>query len=145
MHTETFQKASITLEAAQRMLAAAAEKAEALGKGFVIALVDESGVLKAFVRLDGAPLLSVQVAQDKAYTAAGSGIATGDWFELIHDDPPLALGAPCGIDRLIVFGGGFPIFTADRQLVGGIGVSGGHYEEDVEVAQAALSVLSQGV
>src|ERR1700691_1495055 len=77
MHTETFQKASITLEAAQRMLAAAADKAEALGKGFVIALVDESGVLKAFARLDGAPLLSVQVAQDKAYTAAGSGIATG--------------------------------------------------------------------
>jgi hypothetical protein len=50
-----------------------------------IAVVDDSGVLKAFSRMDGAPLLAV--AQDKAYTAAGFGLSTDGWFEFIKDDP----------------------------------------------------------
>jgi uncharacterized protein GlcG (DUF336 family) len=97
-------------------------------------------VLKAFSRMDGAALLSVQVAQDKAYTAAGFGIPTDQWHEFIKNDPPLAAGATAGIDRLVVFGGGYPIKVAD-QVVGGIGVSGGHYSQDMEVAQAGLAAL----
>ncbi len=111
-----------------------------MGHGFVIAIVDESGVLKAFSRMDGAPLLSVQVAQDKAYTAAGFGMSTDAWHDFIKDDPPLAAGAPTGIDRLVVFGRGYPI-TVDGRVVGGVGVSGGHYSQDMEVARAALTAL----
>jgi uncharacterized protein GlcG (DUF336 family) len=83
----------------------------------------------------------VQVAQDKAYTAVGFGIPTDGWHDFIKDDPPLALGAPSGIDRLVVFGGGYPISIGGK-LVGGIGVSGGHYSQDMDVAQAGLSAIS---
>ena len=137
---DTFAKASISSEAARRLIAAAEAKADELGKPFVTAVVDDEGGLKAFSRMDGAPLLSVQVAQDKAYTAVGFALPTHGWHDFIKDDPPLADGAPSGIDRLVVFGGGYPIVVED-QLVGGIGVSGGHYSEDMKVAEAALAAL----
>jgi uncharacterized protein GlcG (DUF336 family) len=98
---DTFQKASITTELAHRMIQAAETKANEMGIPFVIAVADESGVLKAFSRMDGAPLLSVQVAQDKAYTAVGFGLPTDGWYDFIKDDPPLAVGATAGIDRLV--------------------------------------------
>jgi uncharacterized protein GlcG (DUF336 family) len=125
---------------ARRLIEAGAKKGAELGKAFTIAIVDGSGVLKALERMDGAPLISVQIAQDKAYTAVGFGISTAAWHDFIKDDPPLAAGATAGIDRLVIFGGGFPI-TAGGNLVGGIGVSGGHYSEDSEVAEAALGVI----
>jgi uncharacterized protein GlcG (DUF336 family) len=137
---DTFQKASISTEVAHRMIAAAEAKAKEMGIPFVIAVVDESGVLKAFSRMDGAALLSVQVAQDKAYTAVGFGMSTDAWYDFIKDDPPLAAGATTGIDRLVVFGGGFPI-DVDGQRVGAIGVSGAHWSQDMEVAQAGLAAL----
>ena len=137
---QTYQRPSITSELAHRMVAAAEQKAQEMGHPFVIAVVDESGVLKAFSRMDNAALLSVKIAQDKAYTAIGFGMSTDAWHEFIKNDPPLALGAPSGIERLIIFGGGYPI-TIDGQIVGGIGVSGGHYTQDMEVAQAGLAVL----
>ena len=139
---QTYQKPSITTELAHQMVAAAEKKAQEIGVPMVIAICDESGVLKAFSRMDGAALLSVQVAQDKAYTSIGFGMSTDKWYDFIKDDPPLAEGAPSGIDRLIVFGGGYPI-TKDGQIIGGIGVSGGHYTQDMEVAQAGLAVLKQ--
>jgi uncharacterized protein GlcG (DUF336 family) len=137
---ETFEKFSVSADLARRMIALAEEKAEEMGHAFVVAIVDESGVLKAFSRMDHAPLLSVQIAQDKAYTAAGFGLPTDGWHDFIKNDPPLAAGATTGIDRLVVFGGGYPI-TVDNRTVGGIGVSGGHYTQDMEVAQAALAAL----
>ena len=138
---DTFEKSSITSDLAHRIIAAAEAKAHEMGHPFVIAVVDDSGVLKAFSRMDGAALLAVQVAQDKAYTAVGFGIPTDGWHDFIKDDPPLALGAPSGIDRLVVFGGGYPISIGGK-LVGGIGVSGGHYSQDMDVAQAGLSAVS---
>jgi len=138
---QTYQKPSITTELAHQMIAAAERKAQEMGHPFVIAIVDESGVLKAFSRMDNAALLSVQVAQDKAYTAIGFGMPTDQWHDFIKNDPPLAAGAPSGIERLIVFGGGYPI-TLNGQIVGGIGVSGGHYSQDMEVAKAGLAALS---
>jgi uncharacterized protein GlcG (DUF336 family) len=138
--TDVFEKASVTSDLAQRMIAGAQAKAEELGVPMVIAVCDESGVLKAFSRMDGAALLSVQIAQDKAYTAIGFGMPTDGWHDFIKDDPPLASGAVGGIDRLVIFGGGYPIKVDDR-IVGAIGVSGGHYTQDMEVAQASLAVL----
>ena len=138
---QVFQKASITSESAHRMIEAAERKAREIGHPMVIAVVDDAGVLKAFSRMDGAALLSVQVAQDKAYTAAGFGLSTDAWHDFIKNDPPLAAGAPSGIHRLVIFGGGYPI-KVDEQIVGAIGVSGGHYSQDMEVAQAGLAALS---
>lgn len=139
--SSTFSTPSITVAAAQSVVNAAIEFATREGGAFSIAVVDEAGVLKAFARMDGAPLVSVQVAQDKAYTAVGFGIPSGGWYDFIKDDGPLALGATDGIDRLVVFGGGFPI-TVDDQVVGAVGVSGGHYSQDEAVAQAGLAALA---
>jgi uncharacterized protein GlcG (DUF336 family) len=136
----TFDRPSVSAELAKAMIEAAERKADEMGHPFVIAIVDESGVLKAFSRMDGAALLSIQVAQDKAYTAVGFGMATDQWHEFVKGDAPLAMGAAPGIDRLIVFGGGYPIKIGDA-IVGAIGVSGGHYTQDMEVAQAGLSVV----
>ena len=67
MAENSFQKSSITIEAAERVVKAAETKAREMGKSMSIAVCDEDGVLKAFRRMDGAALLSVQIAQDKAY------------------------------------------------------------------------------
>src|ERR1700680_1797151 len=119
--SETFNKPSISTELAHKVVAAAEAKAKAMGHPFVIAVCDESGVLKALSRMDGAALFSVQIAQDKAYTAVGFGLSTYGWPEFIKIDTPLAAGAVGGIDRLVVFGGGYPIKAGD----GGIGGGGG--------------------
>ena len=136
MAENTFQKSSITSAAAQRMIAAAEAKAREMGKPMCIAVCDGDGTLKAFSRMDGSPLLSVQISQDKAYTAISFGMATHDWFEFVKNDPPLLHGI-IKTDRLVVFGGGFPIMT-EEGMIGGIGVSGGHWSDDMEVAKAGL-------
>lgn len=140
MGARTFTKGSITSQAAADILRAAEAKAAEMGVPMVIAVVDESGVLKAFSRMDGAPLLSVELATDKAYTSAAYGIPTHGWHEFIKNDPPLLHGI-IKTPRLIVFGGGYPI-EIDGAVVGGVGVSGGHYEQDMEVAKAGLAALS---
>lgn len=137
--TNTFERHTLTVEAAKKLIEAAEKKAKELKKAMAIAVCDEGGTLKAFYRMDNAPLLSVQIAQDKAYTAASFGIATHRWYEFIKEDAPLQLGI-VHTPRLIIFGGGYPI-TVDNQVVGGIGVSGGHYTEDMKCAEAALEVL----
>jgi uncharacterized protein GlcG (DUF336 family) len=138
--SDTFEKASISIDLAHRVIAAAEAKAAEIGTPMVIAICDESGVLKALSRMDGAALLSVQVAQDKAYTAVGFGMSSDAWYPFIKDDPPLAAGAVGGIDRLVIFGGGY-LIKLGEQTIGAIGVSGGHYSQDMEVAQAGLAAV----
>src|SRR5689334_922558 len=142
MGAKTITRSSISAEAAAEALRAAEAKAAEIGVPMVIAVVDESGVLKAFSRMDGAPMLSVQIAQDKAYTAAAFGLSTDTWFNFIKDDPPLLHGIT-HTSRLVVFGGGYPL-KLDGGVAGGIGVSGGHYEQDMVVAQAAVAALGAG-
>lgn len=138
--SDAFEKQSVTSALAHRIVSAAEAKADELGVPMVIAVCDESGVLKHLSRMDGAALFAVQIAQDKAYTAVGFGMPSDGWHEFIKDDPPLASGAVGGIDRLVIFGGGYPIKVND-QVVGGVGVSGGHYTQDMEVAQAGLAAI----
>lgn len=139
MSAKTVTKSSISAAAAADIIRAAEAKAAEMGVPMVIAVVDESGVLKAFSRMDGAALLSVDIAQDKAYTAVAFGISTDGWFDFIKNDPPLLHGI-IKTPRLIVYGGGYPLKVGDA-VVGGIGVSGGHYEQDMVVAQAGVAAL----
>jgi len=104
-----------------------------------IAVTDEVGDLKAFHRMDGAPMLSIGISQDKAYTSASYGFPTHGWFDFIKDDPPLLHGIT-HTPRLIVFGGGYPI-KEKGEMVGAIGISGGHYKQDMECAKAALAAI----
>ncbi|MEO8540097.1 MAG: heme-binding protein [bacterium] len=137
--SNTVSKKSISAEAARKVIAGAEAKAVEMGAPMVIAVVDESGVLKAFSRMDGAPLLSVDIAKDKAYTAVAFGIPTHEWFNFIKDDPPLLHGIT-HTPRLIVFGGGYPL-RVDGELIGAVGVSGGHYSHDMQVAEAGVAAL----
>ncbi len=140
MSGKTLSKASITASAAELLLRAAEKKALEIGVPMVIAVVDESGVLKAISRMDGAALLSVELAQDQAYTAVTFGMATHAWFDFLKDDPPLLHGI-IKTPRLVVYGGGYPV-QIDGAVVAGIGVSGGHYHQDMQVAEAALAALA---
>ncbi|GAA2863745.1 hypothetical protein Acy02nite_72450 [Actinoplanes cyaneus] len=132
---------ALTAHAARAVLDAALAAAEHSGIPSSIAVVDAGGHLTAFARMDGAPVITVQVATDKAYTAAGFGLPTAAWHEMLERDAPLALGVPAQIERIVTFGGGLPI-TAGQQTVGGIGVSGGHWSDDVRIASAGLAAIT---
>ena len=136
----TFEKRSITLEAAQRVIAAALAEADKLGVKVAVTVLDESGVLKAFARDDAAALVNVQSSQDKAYTAVGLGMASHKWYPMIKDDPALLTGVVGAIDRLVIFGGGVPI-KVDGHLVGAVGVGGGSHEQDRQIAEAGVDAL----
>lgn len=135
----SFDKKSITLEAAHTMLAAAADKAQEIGVPMAIAVVDPDGTLKAFSRMDGAALLAVRIAQQKAWTAVSFSTPTHGLWEFIRNDPPLLHSLPHQQD-MILFGGGYPI-SVGGQIIGGIGVSGGHYSQDQQCAEAALAAV----
>jgi glc operon protein GlcG len=132
---------SVTLAAAQRAVAAALEEAENLSVDVCIAATDRAGHLLAFARMDRAPILCAQIAQDKAYSvAAFGGLPTSDWWRLLESEPALLHGIT-KTERLVVFGGGVPL-VIDGKTVGGIGVSGGSSEQDVQIAEAGAAVLA---
>ena len=137
--SNSVSRLSITQAACDRLIEAATAKSMEIGVPVAISIVDESGILKAFRRVDGAPLLAVEIATNKAYTAASFGIPTHGWHDFIKNDPPLLHGI-VHTPRLVVFGGGYPI-SEDGQTIGAIGISGGHYEQDMIVAEAALAAL----
>jgi uncharacterized protein GlcG (DUF336 family) len=137
----TISRLTISAAMASKLLEEAQAKANEIGVPAVVVVVDESGVLKALARMDGAPLMSLQVAEDKAYSAAGLGLPTDQWHALVKDDPAFGYGLAKGVDRLCPLGGGYPI-VIDGSVVGGIGVSGGSYTQDMEIASSALSVLA---
>lgn len=130
---------TITIAGADKLVEAAVAKANEIKVPMCIAIVDESGILKAFRRMDGAQLLSVDIAVNKAWTAISFGMPTHGWFDFIKNDPPLLHGI-VHTPRVVVFGGGYPIKIGEA-VIGGIGVSGGHYSQDMQVAEAALAAF----
>lgn len=133
------QSANIDEAMALQAIAAAAARAKELGKPMSIAISDEGANLKAFLRMDGASLMSTNTCRDKAFSSAATRRPTHVNYERIKDDPPLLHGMPHQ-PHLIIFGGGYPIFI-DGMCVGSIGVSGGHWKEDMDCALAALQAI----
>ncbi|MBM3393164.1 MAG: heme-binding protein [Betaproteobacteria bacterium] len=129
----------ITASAASLACQAAVEHAETLGIRINVAVTDASGTLAAFLRMPNAFLHSMDIAIDKAYTAASFGFPTSKWAEVIGDDEMLRIGLNQR-PRMVLFGGGLPI-VADAQRIGGIGVSGGSAEQDEACARAGLNAL----
>jgi uncharacterized protein GlcG (DUF336 family) len=136
-HTQTFERRSITAEFAMRLIKELTAAATQGKCRLSFAIVDESGVMKASMRMDGASVTSSSVAADKAFTASG-GRPTHLWHNVIAADEVLKAGAIHSIPRMVTLGGGYPI-VIDGAVVGGLGVSGGHYSDDMAVAQAALN------
>ena len=122
---------------------AATEKAREIGIAVCAAVYDSSSQLKAYLRMDGAPMLAGPIAEDKAHTSASFRSPTHKLFEWISKDPPLLHGIT-QYPRFIVFGGGYPI-TEDGELIGSIGISGGHYSQDMECAKAGLGAIGAPV
>ena len=133
------KKHSISSELAQKMVNAAVAKARELGVTENVAILDDGGNLKAFSRMDGASIPTIEMAQNKAYTAL-LGVSTQDFFNFIQSDPSLLAGIPA-LSRIAAWGGGFPI-KVDGEIVGAIGVSGAPtVQNDVDCAKAALAVI----
>ena len=127
-------------EAAAAAVAAAARWAEEASIKVNVAVVDAGGNLAAFLRMPGAFLHSIDIAIDKAYTAAGFGLPTAAWTEaLATHSPAVRQGIPMR-PRMVCFGGGLPLRHEGR-VIGGIGVSGGSEIEDEACARAGLAAI----
>lgn len=129
----------LTSRHAEAAIAAGIAKAADIGVTVNIAVLDAGTHLKAFVRMDGAVLGSIDVAQGKARTAALFGIPTEAVWDYCKPGAP----AP-GLERsnggLMTFPGGVPL-TAGGELIGAVGVSGGSPMQDAEIARAAAAAL----
>src|SRR5438128_12359406 len=101
------KKHSVSSELAQKMVDAAVAKARELGVSENVAILDDGGNLKAFSRMDGASMPTIEIAQKKAYTAL-FGVSTQDFFDFIQGDPSLLAGIP-NLGRVAAWGGGFHI------------------------------------
>ncbi|MCS5735019.1 GlcG/HbpS family heme-binding protein [Herbiconiux daphne] len=105
-----------------------------------IAVLDPSGHLVSYDRMDGAPFQSAQLAQDKAYSVAGNGKATHEFWQMIRDEAWLVHGVG-KVEGLVFLGGGVPIYFED-ELIGAIGVSGkSNMDEDRAIAEAAVDAV----
>jgi glc operon protein GlcG len=135
----TFEKRSVSIDAAQRIIEAAFREADSIGIKVAVTVVDDSGLLKAFGRQDGAALINTQSSQSKAKTAVSLGMPSRAWYPMIKDDPALLHGVVGALD-VVIFGGGVPL-KVDGNLVGAVGVGGGTADQDHQVAEAATRAL----
>jgi uncharacterized protein GlcG (DUF336 family) len=132
----------LTLELAEQIIAAAKKKSQDLGVKEDIAVVDAGGNLKAFARMDGAWLGSIDIAIRKARTARYFDMETAKIGELSQPGEPL-YGIEISNGGLISFGGGIPLKDADGNVIGGIGASGTTVDKDVEIAEAGAEVCKK--
>ena len=139
----SFERRSINAETALLALQGAAAKARQMGHAMSIAVSDESGILKGFLRMDGASDMTRSIATDKAYSSATLGRPTHALWDAFKNDPPLLHGI-VNYPRMTAFGGGYPILE-NGKVIGAIGVSGGHYSDDMEVARAGLQAIGAPV
>lgn len=124
-------------EFSRRMVDAAVREAMAMSVPVTIVTVDESGVLKELRRMDGAPLVSVQTAMNKAYAAAAIGMPPDDFYAAIESDGA-AVASFATRPGLALIAGGIPVVT-DGQVAGAIGVAGAMTAaEDRRIAEAAV-------
>lgn len=133
--------ADLTRENAESVLEAALEKADELDLQMNVAVVDAGANLKAFLRMDGAWLGSIDIAIKKARTARLFDMNTGEIGELSQPG-----GSLYNIEHsnggLITFPGGVPITDGDGEVIGAVGASGSTVENDHAVAEAGTAALS---
>lgn len=131
----------ISLELCMTMYQKAEEKAKEIGLNIVFTVLDKSGKIKFYAKMDNTILFADKAAFKKAFTAIGFGMPTGStWYDFIKDDPILMNGAD-SLENFSLLGGGKPLIYQGH-IIGGIGVSGGHYSHDEIVCEAAYSVFA---
>ena len=131
----------ITLKIARHIIDTAVKYAEKIGNCCSIAVVDDCGWLIALYKMDGTLIPTVDIARDKAWTAAVFKTASSDISKFGDASKPnFGLNATNWNDRLTTIAGGLPIKDGN-EVLGAIGVSGGTPEEDTTVCQAAIVTL----
>ena len=132
---------AITANQAQNIIAAGEARAAEIGVQVNIAILDAGAHLKAFGRMDRALIGSIDIALNKARTAALFGMRT----ELIGEFCKPGGTSP-GLEQtnggLVVFAGGIPLTSADGLVIGAVGVSGGSVAQDQEIAEAAAAAIN---
>ena len=137
MPQHKFDQATISHAGAQEVLARASAKAAELGAPATIAVVDASGLLKAYVRMDGSPLVGAELAEMKARTAVLMGGAeTGGMGERLGQNTGLLVRL-AAIPGVALLPGGLPL-RSEGALVGAVGVSSPTGGADEAVAAAAV-------
>jgi glc operon protein GlcG len=130
-------RATLSTAEARQIAASAMDEAELMSVPVTVAVVDESGVLKHFERMDGAALVSVQTAMNKAFAAAAIGMPTDEFFAAIESDGA-AVASFANRAGLALIAGGLPL-VVEGQVAGAVGVAGAMTgAEDRRIAEAAL-------
>ena len=133
----------LTTKGAKSMLEAAVAKAEEFGIPITVAIVDAGGHLLVLERMDGGRFHTIHSSTTKAVCAASNRRPTtvrgaqGQSLDTLH---ALGLSLAAGPERWTAMEGGFPVFV-DGDCVGGIGVSGGDWQQDEDIAKAALEAV----
>jgi uncharacterized protein GlcG (DUF336 family) len=130
----------LTLSDAKTIVQGAEAKAAEIGVDMDIAVVDDGGHLLAFVRMDQARVTSIDVAINKAFTAACARKATHEYAKVAGAGGPAFGIQSSNQGRFMIVGGGLPIFIKGT-IAGGVGCSSGSPEQDREVAQAGIHRL----
>ena len=138
------ERATLTTEATQALVAAAAAKAHELGIRVHIAVMDSSALVVGWLSFEGAPRLAAKTARDKAFTAVNTGMSTLAWKQYVESIPASESRIIEKIDGYIAADGGYPVIE-NGLLLGAIGVSGADQERDAVVARAALAALGLAV
>lgn len=133
---------SLSLKDAARVVEAAKQHAEELGVAMNVAVMDAGCNLVAFIRMDGAWLGSIDIAQKKAFTARAFNISTRELATLAGPGQPLYGIANTNDGQVVIFGGGVPLKRGER-IVGSVGVSGGKPDQDHAVAAAGAAAFGQ--
>jgi uncharacterized protein GlcG (DUF336 family) len=127
----------LSIEDARILIDGAREKAKEIGVPMCIAVTDDSGNLIAFERMNGGKAHSIEVAQDKAFTAGAARKATHE-YNAVNTPGNLAFGIHTEAGgHISTVGGGLPV-VIEGDCVGGIGASSGSPQQDMEVSQAGL-------
>ena len=130
----------ISLDLCMAMYKKAEEKAKEIGLNIVFTVLDKSGNVNFYVKMDNTILFANKAAIKKAFTAIGFGMPTGStWYDFIKDDPILMNGVD-SLENFSLLGGGKPLIYKG-EIIGGIGVSGGHYSQDEIVCAAAYEAF----
>ena len=136
------QAAGLTLAAARRIIDAAERSGRRLRVALSVAVVDDGDQLVAFARMDGADLVSVTLARDKAYSALVNRMPTRDLASLVQPGAEFYGYDSVAGGRMVVFAGGMPL-QREGVLVGAVGVSGGTSDEDQRAADAAVAAFDR--
>ncbi len=137
----------LTNAGAKEMMAAAIAKSEAIGIAATVAIVDAGGHMILLERMDGGRFHTVHSSTTKAVTSASNKRPTttrgaqGQDLDTLH---AIGLSLAAGANRWTAMEGGFPIFF-EGECLGGIGVSGGDWEQDQDIARAAVDAVGASI